>query len=121
MKRNMDLIRAILLDAETNVVDESDFYMPEIKGYSEKEVSYHNGIMSDAGLIDTYRTADKTNGVQYYVKRLSWYGHEFLDAARNDTVWNKAKDTAKSKGLDLGIDLMKDLLVSTAKSMLFGN
>ncbi len=108
MKRNMDLVRSILLDAEENGIDETDFYMPEIPGYSEDQISYHNGLLYDAGLISAYRTADKTNGAVYYVRRLTWQGHEFLDAARNESVWNKAKEVAKKKGLDLGIDIMNE-------------
>ncbi|WP_257657714.1 DUF2513 domain-containing protein [Parapedobacter lycopersici] len=121
MKRDMDLIRSILLDAEENAVDETDFYMPEIPEYSEDQISYHNGLLYDSGLINAYRTANKTNGVRYYVRRLTWQGHEFLDSARNENVWNKAKETAKSKGLDLGLDVMKELLVSITRSMLFGS
>lgn len=34
---------------------------------------------------------------------------ELLDKIRRDTVWNKIKETARTKGIDLGIDAVKAL------------
>lgn len=39
--------------------------------------------------------------------RLTWEGHEFLDKIREDTIWNKTKDTIVDKGLPFAFDIVK--------------
>ena len=51
--------------------------------------------------------------------RLTWEGYEFLDAANNDIIWNKAKDTVKSKGMSLPFHIFRKLLESLIDSELF--
>jgi hypothetical protein len=57
-------------------------------------------------------------GTQYIAKNLTWEGHEFLDAARNETVWNSTKETAKQYGGSIPLELMKGLLMKAASSYL---
>lgn len=42
--------------------------------------------------------------------KLTWEGHEFLDAAREDTRWNKAKEVAAKTG-SLTFSMLKEVLV----------
>ncbi|WP_263626499.1 DUF2513 domain-containing protein [Xinfangfangia pollutisoli] len=41
-------------------------------------------------------------------------GHDFLDAIRNDTVWNKAKSGAAAVG-GMTLGMLKDLAVAYLK------
>jgi hypothetical protein len=41
---------------------------------------------------------------------LSWDGCEFLDEARDDTKWNKAKAIAKDKGGGMAFELLRAAL-----------
>jgi len=50
--------------------------------------------------------------------RLTWAGHEFLDAARNETVWKKASERIKKSGVDVTISLLKDILNQLLKQSL---
>ena len=50
--------------------------------------------------------------------RLTWEGHDFLDAARNGDTWHKAKDTLFKKGLSVSFDVLKAYLISEAKQHL---
>ena len=43
--------------------------------------------------------------------------HEFLDAIRNDTVWNKVKATVKEKGGAIPFEVLKLLAIQAAKSV----
>jgi Hypothetical protein (DUF2513). len=121
MKRNMDLVIAILKKVEEGKdVTESSEYL-DLKA-TDAEILYHLEIMSEAGLIKT-RSFSTFEGVVYDVERLTWDGHEFLEAARNETVVNQAKEFAKSKGLqlfDLPFDVMKDILVNSINSIITG-
>jgi hypothetical protein len=51
MKRDMDLVREILLYAEQHATPSNPCSV-KIEGRSEEEVSYHLRLMRDAGLID---------------------------------------------------------------------
>jgi hypothetical protein len=50
--------------------------------------------------------------------RLTWGGHELLDAIRNDTIWNKTKESFLSKGLSMTFDLLKSVAISFATELL---
>ena len=62
MKRDMDLVRAILLEVEKH----SDGFAPcelEIDGYTPEQIAYHAYIMGEAGLvhaIDTTHTGSSS-------------------------------------------------------------
>jgi hypothetical protein len=48
--------------------------------------------------------------------RLTWAGHEFFDAACNDTLYHKAKGMLLEKGGGLPFVVLNDLLVSLVKN-----
>ena len=74
--------------------------------------------MDQAGLLICERevsssTSDRVTRV--YPFSLTWQGHEFIEASRNDTFWNKAKEMAKKKSGALSFDVLKALLIVMAK------
>jgi len=52
-----------------------------------------------------------------YIKRLTWDGHEFLDKARNRSVWNRAKQLIIDGGLSLSFEALKLSLNSIIKNI----
>jgi hypothetical protein len=40
---------------------------------------------------EAYPNATTPNGGPFIITNLTWKGHDFLDAARSDTVWNATK------------------------------
>src|SRR5207302_1824806 len=90
-----------------------------IDGYSEEEIGYHCYLICDAGLAagvsDT--NLDSTSP-RVLISHLNWQGHEFIDAARDDTVWNKAKDTVKKSVKTASIEVMKQVLNWVVRSQL---
>lgn len=95
MKRDMDLVRLMLLRAEANGVDEEAAakHHAECEKYEVPLRAHHIAIMIEAGLIIGSVQTDQ-NGVpaKGFTLRLTWQGHEFLDAARDDTTWKKVRD-----------------------------
>ena len=91
MKRNMDLIRAILLYVEehddgTKSLAVNALTLPdEYRTVNELSFFEHIALMKERGLIET-------DG--YLIRRLTWEGHEFLDNSRSPEVWNAAKESA---------------------------
>ena len=64
------------------------------------EVVEHIALMIDAGLIEgeAYPSARSPGGGSFIITGLTWKGHDFLDAARNDTVWNATKGRMAKAG-----------------------
>ena len=91
MKRDMDLIRNLLMRLEDSSVDLLD-------GFDRKEVSYHNYLLVDAGLatgVDLGCDGDVVP--QWAADSLTWAGHEFLDAAREPKRWKQARELILNK------------------------
>jgi hypothetical protein len=87
MKRDMDLIRAILLEVEKSTSPGG--CQIKVPGHSPEELYYNAQLAQEAGLIEA---SFLDNSSAFHVLRLTYAGHEFLDAARNDTLWVKAKE-----------------------------
>lgn len=118
MKRDMELVIKILKEVEEKDSIEPFNLRMSDEGYDDDLVMYHLILMSEAGLIETFELTT-LGGSNVMVKRLTWEGHEFLDAARNDSVLSKAKEIAKQKGAELSslpLMVVKDLLLATTKS-----
>ncbi len=88
MKRDMDLVRAILQQVEDRDPD-SDCVEVVIDGRSSAETAGHLRIMADADFID----GGKYTGIPGCL-RLKWAGHEFLGKTKNERIWTKAKALA---------------------------
>lgn len=104
MKRDMDLIRAILLAVEDS--PSGRMWSGQIPGYTQDQLDYHVELANEAGLID----ASLMMPHGFVVRRLTFAGYEFLDAARSDTMWNKAKDTLLKNTGTLTLEAMKTAL-----------
>jgi len=91
MKRDFDLIRLILLEIEKSPAEGvGDLIHLKIEGFTSPKISYHVGLLEQAGMIKAVNfAADDRN--EWIPSGLTWDGHEFIDAARNDVIWGKAK------------------------------
>ena len=109
MKRHMDLIRDILIFAEQQ--EESWFARSiEIKGSGHNDIVYNTGLAIDAGFLDGKDASTSgPDGKDFLVLGMTYYGHEYLDHIRSDAVWNRLKTMARDKGIDLSVDLVKQL------------
>ncbi|MBC3803996.1 DUF2513 domain-containing protein [Acetobacterium fimetarium] len=120
MKRDMELIREILLTVEEKYVD-TWLHNNEIQidGYDMKIIGYHCAILHDAGMIYDYE-GQYGDGelLQFGVGRLTWEDHEFLDKIKSDTVWNKTKDTINAKGIPFVLDAVKEIATAVTTAMI---
>jgi len=111
MKRDMDLFRALLLEIE-KLPANGKWTGIEVEGYSPEEVAYHIRLAQDAGFIIAKFLVDEAD--IFMVERLTYTGHEFLDAARQDTLWQKAKEIVLSNAGTLTVEALKTALVLLA-------
>lgn len=118
MKRDMDLVREILLKVEGNT-EAFGMDSVEIEARSQQEIGYHIKIMVEAGLLEAGdRTHMGADAMLWHSVSLTWRGHEFLDAARDNTRWNGAKKLVAEKGVAVSFDVLKDVLAFLAKQTL---
>jgi hypothetical protein len=77
-------------------------------------ICYHYKILSQAGYIEVVDLSSK-GGVDIQVKNLTWEGHEFLDASRNISVWQKAKKKFGSEFKTIPFQILKEVLIELTK------
>ena len=83
MKRDMDLIRELLLKLESMPARRGDvFTIPPdadevaVSGYGVDQIEYHLSLIREAGLIQLH-SSQPMDGITF--SRLSWYGHDFRE------------------------------------------
>lgn len=121
MKRDWEIIRAILLKLEEAPTANTVLRPDLMPSYPEQEVAYNMRLLSQAGYVEGKFLESKSgNGAitAAIVSHLTKSGHDLLDTIRNDSVWGKTKDTFKSKGLDMTFDLVITVGRKIMESML---
>jgi hypothetical protein len=117
MKRDLELVRRILFDIEDNRESSGGHSSRSSlieEGYSPEAIHYHVQLLHDAGLIH----ADEIVPGQWWPERITWAGHEFLDSARNDELWNEAKRRVERELGSAPFQVVHDLLVRMARESL---
>lgn len=119
MKRDWNLIRQILLKLEEKPDTSGTIHPNQLTGYDEETVSEHMRLLSEARLIEVTGVRHNRNVPTFCMARaLTWQGHEFLDAVRNDSVWYRIGSLAKEKGIELTLDSIKQLAAYALSALL---
>ncbi len=103
MKRDMDLLRQIMIDLESDV-------RREPPGYNKDQINYNKWLLIDSGMAigSPQISDDQIRGV--ILIRLTWKGCEFLDLARNEEGWQAAKHTIRGTVEAVSVSLLSSLL-----------
>jgi len=116
MKRDMNLIRDILLAVERNPSPTEMMQELEVPGFNDDDVHYHVELLAKSGML----TAHERQAIGLYAWHpiaLTWEGHDFLDAVRDPDVWAKTQKGAEAaKGFT--VDLLKDLAKGLIKKQI---
>lgn len=113
MKRNLDLIRYILIFLENSLdaIDSNyDIVFPET---TNEEICYNLKIMKDARLI-SYVDASPFEETQYCLIQMTYAGHDYLDSVRDDSIWKCVKKAGGELIKSIGFDSIKALAVKIA-------
>jgi hypothetical protein len=120
MKRDMDLVRKILFAVE-EADGQADLTPLLAQGITERQLSGHSALIYKAGLAEGICNEEGLDGDCFCIlNNLTWAGHDFIEAARNDTLWNKAKAQIAATGSALTIDALKAALGWAAMQALNG-
>jgi hypothetical protein len=116
MQREMDLMRRVVLEVESDHQGPNDLVSYEnfetdmvIDGYTPAQVEYHLKLAIRSGLFEQPRNA----GGLYIFSGLTPLGHDFADSVRDEKIWSLTKDGAlKASGFTF------DLLAQLAKGLI---
>lgn len=127
MKRDLDLIRKILLDLEGRTPNLADdrlgFDLSKVSaelGTTEQELQYHLVLLYEAEYIDGFAlrglshksgkamTLDSEYAWLAIPHHITWDGHEFLETVRDEKIWASTKGAAKKIG-SFSVDTLKEL------------
>ena len=118
MRRDMELIRRLVLaieDAPTGFAPRS----LDVAGYAPGQIGYHAYLIIDAGLARGSETTSMGDSAPSAIlTNLTWAGHEFAEAARDQTRWNKAMGIVQEKGGTVTLAVLTQLLTSLMRGAL---
>jgi len=134
VKRDTDYIRTFLLECEA---DENCYFMCHQTGYYEGKFvdvlpsgwdwkkNYHYILLQDADFVvelddkfDPPSTLEESNVVSVGKFRITNAGHDYLDAIRDDNIWEKTKTAVSEAGGNVTLEVIKLLAVGFAKQQL---
>ena len=109
----MELIRLLLLHQEAGEKP------AEIDNYDEPLILYNAALAVEAGLLEgkVYKAASgEIGGASIF--RLTWAGHDFLDATKDPSLWAKAKEKVIRPGASWTFGVLLEYLKAEAKHKL---
>jgi len=113
LKRDLDLARCILRIIEETPTARG-WIDVVIDGHSDAEISYHVKLLAHEGLIEA-TDLSSSDGFTWKPTSLTWAGHEFISAAKDESRWAKAKEIVVKKGGALSFEVLKAVLIELMK------
>ncbi|RWO87966.1 DUF2513 domain-containing protein [Mesorhizobium sp.] len=107
MKRDMELVRQIMLWVQEK--PDLNPALVAIEGHEFGEINRHVEILSEAGFLDVMRRKMGSGPDQFFVRDLTWEGHEFIATTQNKTVWSKMKSTYGTELPKMPLDIVKGI------------
>ncbi|MEH6498204.1 MAG: DUF2513 domain-containing protein [Pseudoalteromonas distincta] len=118
MKRDWDIIRKVLIEVQNLSLTERDQSEYAADGLEADLETSHVFLLYDAGFLTGIRT-DTMDGRGVMCPDLTWQGHDLLASIESKPVWDRVKQMATDKGLDLSFETVK-LLASKALAQIVG-
>ena len=116
VKRDLDLIRDLLLYLEALPVPPSSTYTVPVadiatalRSHDPRKIAHHLEMLIDSGLLIVVGKGLGGHD-ELMFHRISWVGHDFIDCVRHPDVWYKTKLAAEHAGgwtFDLVFELGK--------------
>ena len=118
MKRDIDLVRSILIYVE-NAADEVDAREMATERWPIETVAYHVRLMAHHGLVDVSRDARGMNGntIELTVAGITWDGQDYLDSIREPKVWGRVKEALAGTVGSTTLDVVRQTASMVALAM----
>lgn len=122
MKRDMDLIRDLMLRIENGddyidtMSDSTATALGEEgNGLSEEEsrkLEHHMWLLKTSGFVEFTEV-----GTGWIPDNITWEGHDFLDSIRDPEIWRRTKEGAEAAG-GFTVELLRDLAKGLIKTQI---
>lgn len=126
IKRNLDLIRDILLKREDS--NNYRIYDTDLTDkYHILDINYNIELLIDEAYIicdytnamyEDPHTRQKTPYKSHVIYRLTSKGHDYLDSVRDDSIYKKTKEKISSVGTTLALPLIREIAEALIKSQI---
>lgn len=121
MKRDMDLVRALLLRIESwdippgGAVSNLFATDPEVQidGYADNAVDYHLELLIDSGLVEGSCNIER----RFRIHKLTPAGHDLVESIRDPAIWSETKEGVKKAG-GFTVELLRDLAKGLIKTQI---
>jgi DNA-binding PadR family transcriptional regulator len=120
MKRDLGLVRELLLKLEPlsqphawQIIEANDPRI-QVESNTPDEIEYNLQLLVEQGFIEEPRSGPM-QGIIF--RRLTWAGHDYLDAVRDPKIWRKTKEASDKVG-SWTFELVKELAKGIAKGEL---
>ena len=118
MARDMDLFRKILFEYE-----KIEYPHPlkgiEIEGYTKGQILDHQLMIEEAEFAEgKMNLTHDVESSSYIARRLTYKGHEFLEQARHDNIWNNAKTVIKEKGIPMTFEVISKVITEIVSNLM---
>lgn len=117
MKRDMELVRLLLLEMEKVPIGE-DLDLTKIEGYESDDIHYHIMLLHQAGLIQALDGSGGGGHFDWIPEYITWEGHEFLETIRDDKKWERLMTTVGKETGGVAFELIKSTAIAWAKQKL---
>lgn len=117
MKRDIDLIREILLRVEA-MEHRRDNLDLAIEGYEEVEVDYNLDLLIREGFINGKSSWSLNHTLWATINGLEWEGHDLLDAIRSESILNRAKSQLASQLPSVPLAILKDVCLDLLRDLI---
>lgn len=113
MKRDMELIRKILIKLEDDT-NPKVWKTIEIEGKEQKEISYHIKLLSEEKMIEA-RDSGLEPLLLWQAKSLTTQGHDFLDSIRDRSIYTKMKENMGERLATMPLSLVSSVALELLK------
>ena len=114
MKRDMELMRRILFAIEASNDDEPNSIRLPRHEFDPLHIAHHIRLLQEGDLIH----AVENRGTAIVPHSLTWQGHEFLNAIRDDGIWETLKKFETLAGGDLPTAMLYELAMREMRKRL---
>ena len=126
MKKDHELFRTLMLGYVDDPSATVQLHFFQNADENEKQIEYHIELLADAGFVvkssehidPPGRGGSIRHGrriVRSFALRVTNSGHDFLDAIRDDGIWNKTKQAVAETGGSATLEIIKSLATGFLK------
>lgn len=116
MKRDFELCRRILREAEEWDAGKPPFTVSFPDEYAQALTDAHAALLIEAGLLNGKVSRGNGTISSVAIIGLTWSGHDFLASANKETFWRQAFEIVKERGGVMTFSVLTELLKKLANA-----